>query len=172
MNKCEQQHINLLTQQMQQVELPVVQPFDIDKSVSRTFYFSRHCLIIASNIQIYHPGIALHASTNHHRIIYNALVNHCVNQEMNNEYGLESYSEIEYCSTKDTENFSIDALDWFCLVVVTSLLALIVIGSLYDAQLRSKGGNNPEHFRKFPMNCKCDDILQQLNRPDIKGHHC
>lgn len=74
---------------------------------------------------------------------------------MMNEYGLETYSEIEFCVTKEMEMFSIDALDWFCLIVVTSLVAMIIVGSLYDVQLRVESGNNPEHYRKFPMNCKC-----------------
>lgn len=96
----------------------------------------------------------MHADTAHHRTVYRKLVNQCVNQELINEYGLESYSEIEFCLTRETEMFTIDALDWFCLIVVVSLLAMIVAGTLYDVQLRANSGNTPEHFRKFPMNCE------------------
>lgn len=96
----------------------------------------------------------MHANTKDHRIVYSKLVNHCVNQELINEYGLESYSEIEFCTTKETESFTIDALDWFCLIVVASLIVMIIVGTLYDAQLRVNGGNHPEHFRKFPIHCE------------------
>lgn len=96
----------------------------------------------------------MHDSTKNHRRVYNPLINRCVNNELINEYGLESYSEIEYCVTKETESFKIDLLDWFCLILVVGLLVMIIIGSLYDAQLRADSGNNPEHFRKFPANCE------------------
>ncbi|XP_063697963.1 nose resistant to fluoxetine protein 6-like [Culicoides brevitarsis] len=128
MNRCEKQ----LTQQKPQQQR-VTLTFDIDSA-------------------IYHPGIELHATTKEQRIVYHEAINRCVNQEMLNEYGLESWSEIEFCNTNESESFSIDLLDFFALVVVLSLIALTLIGSLYDAQLRDEGGKNPEHYRKFPIN--------------------
>uniref|UniRef100_A0A336LZH1 CSON009110 protein n=1 Tax=Culicoides sonorensis TaxID=179676 RepID=A0A336LZH1_CULSO len=127
-NSCEQQ-LNGNLQAKKAYQLP---KFDIDSA-------------------IYHPGIEMHAHTPQHRIQYKQVINECVNQELINEYGLTSYSEIEYCSTKETESFTIDTLDSIALIIVTTLIVMLLWGTFYDIHLRSENTTNKnEHFRKYP----------------------
>ncbi|XP_063697950.1 nose resistant to fluoxetine protein 6-like [Culicoides brevitarsis] len=102
--------------------------------------------------ELYYPGIEMDKNTKHHRDLYKNTVNQCVNKELSNEYGLESFSEIEFCSTEETEKFTIDFLDLFAIVVVSLLVVMLVIGTWYDVQLQSQNPENQDHYYKYPFN--------------------
>lgn len=77
---------------------------------------------------------------------YGVLINKCVNYELQ-RYGLEAYTEIDYCSTNDTE--PVDWLDVLALVVVGVIIAWTLVGTAYDLSVKPEE-ECPEYFQKDP----------------------
>ncbi|EAT42065.1 AAEL006335-PA [Aedes aegypti] len=77
--------------------------------------------------------------------LYSDMVDICVNYNLNANYGLKGYTEVESCD-KSNETMQIDLLDQFCLVVIMILLMMVITSSYYDKSLNYS--HDVEHYKK------------------------
>lgn len=90
-----------------------------------------------------------------HRELYGQVVNLCVNQELRTDFGLEVFTEIEYCHEPGRRLESLSTWDGLCIAVICLLAGLAVLSTIFDCHLKKKStlgdhfGTDPESIGKL-----------------------
>ncbi|EDS31130.1 conserved hypothetical protein [Culex quinquefasciatus] len=68
---------------------------------------------------------------------YSDLMAAIVNTDLTERYGLQAYTEIEYCDRTGVDEFPIDGVDIAFLVFIADLIIAVIASSYYDASWKS-----------------------------------
>ncbi|XP_055529256.1 nose resistant to fluoxetine protein 6-like [Wyeomyia smithii] len=84
-------------------------------------------------------------NTESYKANFSILVDKIINAELTEKYDLQAYTEIEYCERRGVNEFPIDSLDIFFVVIMTALCIVVIFSSWYDYWCKSSIGL--EHYR-------------------------
>lgn len=100
---------------------------------------------------LYKPAPQVDKTTALHRQKYATVINQCANIEMH-KYGLQSYSEIDFCMVQEEINDPDrpwDPLDLLFLAFMAVIVTCLFVSTYYDNTLPT--ADNPEHYEKHPV---------------------
>ncbi|XP_055620346.1 nose resistant to fluoxetine protein 6-like [Toxorhynchites rutilus septentrionalis] len=83
---------------------------------------------------------------------YSEIVSIKINKDLDEKHGLKAYTEIEYCDRAEMNEYPIDYLDVFFLIVVATLITLTASSTWYD--YKCKVGFGLDHYREDMPNRK------------------
>ncbi|EDS31128.1 conserved hypothetical protein [Culex quinquefasciatus] len=91
---------------------------------------------------------------------YSDLMAAIVNTDLTERYGLQAYTEIEYCDRTGVDEFPIDGVDIAFLVFIADLIIAVIASSYYDASWKSSNGL--KHYQK-DLPCKKSMLLSSFS---------
>ncbi|XP_052841927.1 nose resistant to fluoxetine protein 6 isoform X1 [Drosophila gunungcola] len=98
----------------------------------------------------YYAKVHRRASDADERLLYEELVNSCLNLKFGEEFSLQTRSLIEYCDTAD-DHLEHDGLDLIFYALLICILLLTLCSSIYDFRLSQINPQQTENFyRKAP----------------------
>ncbi|EDW02479.1 GH19863 [Drosophila grimshawi] len=104
----------------------------------------------------------VHKRTSDERLLYDHLINSCLNRQLGNRFQLRLRSSIEYCERAD-EPLEHDALDLFVYGLLILLLLLTVLSSYYDFSLKRQqnvsGSTNGNLFYQQRLRMRAQRFL-------------
>ncbi|KAH8279262.1 hypothetical protein KR026_005093, partial [Drosophila bipectinata] len=96
----------------------------------------------------YYNKVHLRHGDAEERLLYNEMVNTCLNLEFGQKYELQVQSLIEYCDKADAP---LDALDLTIYILMASILMLTILSTFYDYQLSSSSLQQDSSFYQVPL---------------------
>ncbi|XP_052841928.1 uncharacterized protein LOC128255991 isoform X2 [Drosophila gunungcola] len=113
----------------------------------------------------YYAKVHRRASDADERLLYEELVNSCLNLKFGEEFSLQTRSLIEYCDTAD-DHLEHDGLDLIFYALLICILLLTLCSSIYDFRLSQINPQQTENFyRKAPSSrskCKHPNLTRPL----------
>ncbi|EDV36810.2 uncharacterized protein Dana_GF11764 [Drosophila ananassae] len=110
----------------------------------------------------YYNKVHLRRGDAEERLLYNELVNTCLNLEFGQKYELQVQSLIEYCEKAD-EPLDQDALDLVFYILMTSILMLTILSTYYDYQLSSSSLQQDLSFYQVPLKSSRQILLTSFS---------
>ncbi|KAH8372749.1 hypothetical protein KR009_004406, partial [Drosophila setifemur] len=97
------------------------------------------------------------------RLLYNGLVDSCMNLEFNRKFSLRVRSFIEYCIIVLVIPHTADAVDICAYILLTVILLLTVFSTVYDYQLSSCNIQDIDNIYRVPLKNRRQQLLTSFS---------